>query len=57
MAFFAARVSAIYSASIDNKATIACLLEYKLTGLLFSMKMNSNVNFFIVWLLAQSELE
>lgn len=49
VASYAAKISAKYSASIDNKATIACLLEHQLTGHLFSMKTNPEVDFFEVW--------
>ena len=35
--FFAAKVSAIYSASVDNNVTVVCLLKHQLIGPLFSM--------------------
>ena len=43
VASFAARVSATYSASVDDKPTVACFLEHKLTGPPFSIKMNPDV--------------
>lgn len=57
MASFAARVNATYSASVDDKAKIACLLEHQLTGPPFSMKMKPDVDFLVAWSPAQSELE
>ena len=37
VASFAAKVSAIYSASVDDNVTVICLLEHQLIGPLFSM--------------------
>lgn len=45
IAFFAANVNTMYSASVDNRATMNCLLEYQLTELSFSIKMKSKVDF------------
>ena len=36
----AASVSAIYSASVEERATVACLFEHQLTGPPLSMKIN-----------------
>lgn len=52
MAFFAAKVSATYSTFVNDKITVACLLEHQLTGPSFSMKMNSDVDFLVVLLFA-----
>ncbi len=43
VAFFAARFNVTYSASVDDQATVGCLLEHQLTGLPFSIKMNPDV--------------
>ena len=42
---FAARVNAIYSASVNNKANVACFFEHQLTGLLLSMRIKLEVDF------------
>ena len=57
VAFFAASVKVIYSASIDDKATVSRLLEHQLTGPPFSMKMKSEVDFRLFLFPAQSESE
>ncbi len=57
MVFFAAKVSATYFASVDDRATVACLLEHQLTGPLLSMKMNLDVDFLVAWSPSRSELE
>lgn len=54
---FDARVSVIYSASVDDKATVACLLEHQLTGPPLSIKMKPEVDFLVEWFPAQSESE
>ncbi len=54
---FAARVSATYSASVDESATVAYLFEHQLTGPPFSMKMKPDVDFLVAWSPAQSESE
>ena len=57
MVFFAAKVSATYFASVDDRATVACLLEHQLTGPPLSMKMNLDVDFLVAWSPSRSELE
>lgn len=52
---FAARVSATYSTSADERATVAYLLEHQLTGPPFNMKMKPDVEFLVTWSPAQSE--
>ena len=54
---FAANVKAIYSASVEDRATVDCLLEHQLTEPPLSMKMNLNVDFRLSLSLAQSESE
>ena len=41
----AANVRAIYSALVDDSATIDCLFEHQLTGSLFSMNIKPDVDF------------
>lgn len=55
VASFTVRVNATYSASFNERATIAYLLENHLTGPPFSMKIKLNVDFLLTWLLPQSE--
>lgn len=55
IASFAASINAMYSASVDNRATVGCLLEHQLTGPPFSMKMKPEVNFQLSKSPAQSE--
>ncbi len=57
VASFAARVNATYSASVDDKATVAYRLERQLTRSPFSMKMNLDVDFLVTWSPAKSESE
>ena len=57
IASFAANVNAIYSAWVDNKATVGCLLEYQLTGPPFSIKMKPEVDFRLSRSPAQLESE
>ena len=45
VASFAAKVSAIYSASVDDNVTVVCLLEHQLIGLLFSMNTELQLDF------------
>ena len=47
VAFIAARINVTYSASVDDQATVGCLLEHQLTGPPFSIKMNPDVDFFV----------
>lgn len=54
---FVTRLSVIYSAFYDNKTTIACLLEFQLTGTSFSIKMNLDIDILDIWSPAQLELE
>lgn len=55
--FFTTSVRAIYSVLVDNKATVGCFLEYQLTGSPFSIKIKSDIDFWLFSSLAQSELE
>lgn len=55
--FFAANIKAMYQASINNKATIACFLILQLTRPLFSIKTKPKVDFCVAQLPAQSELK
>lgn len=57
MASLAAKVSAVYFASVENRATFACLLEHQLISPPFSMKMNPDVDFRLFLSPAQSESE
>ncbi len=50
MAFFATRVSIIYSTSVNNKGIAAYFLEHQLTGPLFNIKINLDVDFFVTLL-------
>lgn len=54
---FAARVRAIYSALVDDNATVDCFLEHQLTDPLFSIKMRPDVDLWLFLLSAQSESE
>ena len=56
-ASFAARVSAMYSASVDDNATVDGLWGYQLTGLLFSIKMKPDVDLRLSLSPAESESE
>lgn len=44
VASFAANVKAMYLASVDDRATVACFLEHQLTGPLFNMKMKPEID-------------
>ncbi len=57
VASLAANVSAIYSASVEEGATVDCLLGHQLIGPLFSMKMKPDVDFRLFLLPAQFESE
>ncbi len=57
LASLAAKVRVIYSALLDDSATLGCLLEHQLTGPPFSMKMKLNGNFRLSLSPAQSESE
>lgn len=57
VASFAASVRAMYSASVDDKATMGCLLEHQLTGPPLSMKMKPEVDFQLSLSPAQSKSE
>ena len=52
-----AKVSATYSTSVDDKATVVCHYEYQLTGTPLSMKINHDVDFLVTWSTAQLESE
>lgn len=47
--FFDIRAKAIYLASINNRATVACFLVYLLTRSLLSIKTKPDVDFLIAW--------
>ena len=53
----AANVRAIYSAFVDDSATVDCLFEHQLTGPLFSMNIKPDVDFWLSLSPAQSESE
>ena len=55
VASFEASVKAIYSGSVDDSATVGCLLEHQLTGPPLSMKIKPEVDFRLSLSLAQSE--
>lgn len=55
MTSLAVKISIIYSSSIENRVIVAYYLEYQLFGLLFSMKMNQNIDFQLFLLPAQFE--
>lgn len=57
VASLAARVSAIYSASVEDRATVACFLEHQLIGPPFSIKIKPDVDFRLSLSPAQSESE
>lgn len=45
VASFAARVRAMYSASVDDNATVGCFFEHQLTGPPFNMKIKPEGDF------------
>ena len=57
MVSLAAKVSAIYSASVDESATVCCLLEHQLIGPLFNIKTYPEVDLLSSLSPAQSESE
>ena len=57
VASFAASVRAIYSALVDEKATVGCLFEHQLIGPPLSIKMKPEVDFQLFLSPAQSESE
>lgn len=57
VASFAASVNAIYSALVDDRATVGYLLEHQLTGPPFSMKIKPEVDFRLSKSPAQFESE
>ena len=57
VASLAASVSAMYSASVEEIATVNCLLEHQLIGPPFSIKMKPDVDFRLSLSPAQSESE
>lgn len=54
---FAAKLKAMYSASVDKNATVAYLFQYQLTRLRLSINMKPDVDFFMTWSLVQSKFE
>ena len=44
------RVKATYSAFVDNKAIIICILDNQLIGPLFNMEINFDVDFLVIFL-------
>lgn len=57
VASLAAKVRAMYSASVEDSGTVACCLERQLTGPPFSMNINPEVDLLLVLSPAQSESE
>ncbi len=57
VASFAVRVRAIYSASVDDSATVGCFFEHQLTGPPFSIKMKPDFDLRLSLSPAQSESE
>lgn len=57
VASFVASVKAMYSASVDDNATVGCLFEHQLTGLPLSIKIKPEVDFWLSLSPAQSKLE
>lgn len=57
VASFAANVKARYSASVDERATVDCLLQHQLTGPPLRIKMKPEVDFRLSLSPAQSESE
>lgn len=57
VASFTVRVNKIYSASVDDKTTMACFFKYQLIGPLLNMKIKLEVDFLSSLSLAQSESE
>lgn len=55
--FFAVSIKTTYLIFVNVKAIITCLLVYQLTNPLFSIKIKPKIDFFIMQLLVQSELE
>ena len=57
IASFAARIRAMYSASVDNRVTVDCFFEHQLIGPPLSMKIKPEVDFRLFVLPAQSKSE
>ncbi len=57
VASLAASVRVMYSAFVDNKATVDCLFEHQLTGPPLSIKTKSEVDFRLSLSPAKSESE
>lgn len=55
IAFLMANVRAIYLVLVDDNAIVVCFFKHQLTGPLFSMKIKSDVDFWLSLSLAQSE--
>lgn len=53
--FFATKISATYSASVDDKTTVTCLFELHLASLPFNIKIKPETDLVMALSLAQSE--